>query len=72
MLMRNMTTPMGSGLVGPGKPTVRKAHCPSGRRMAQEAKAGGRKAAGNRESHDRRPPPEDFRITDRIGTGVLA
>src|SRR6266516_4823002 len=33
----------------PGGSTVRKAECPGGRRMAQEANAGGRKAAGNRE-----------------------
>jgi hypothetical protein len=33
----------------PGKPTVRKAEVFSGNGMAQEANAGGRKAAGNRE-----------------------
>jgi hypothetical protein len=32
-----------------GRPTVRKVQLPSGRRMTQEAKAGGRKAAGNRD-----------------------
>jgi hypothetical protein len=43
--MRNMTTPMGSGTVVSGKPTVRKAELPSGRRMTQEANAGGRKGS---------------------------
>jgi hypothetical protein len=33
----------------PGKPTVRKAELRGGRRMTQEANAGGRKAAGNRD-----------------------
>jgi hypothetical protein len=37
-----------------GRPTVRKAQFRSGRRMTQEAKAGGRKAAGNRGLLDRR------------------
>jgi hypothetical protein len=32
-----------------GKPTVRKAQFPSGNKMVQEANAGSRKAAGNRE-----------------------
>ncbi len=32
----------------PGRLTVRKAQSPSGNRMAQEANAGSRKAAGNR------------------------
>jgi len=49
-LVRNVTTPLGSERNdAPGKPTVRKAGFPSGRRMAQEANAGGRKAAGNRD-----------------------
>ena len=48
-----------------GKPTVRKAQSPSGRRKAREANAGGRKAAGNR---DRMlAPPSGSRITGRIG-----
>jgi hypothetical protein len=34
-------------LVVPGKPTVRKAQVLGGNRMAREANAGGRKAAGN-------------------------
>jgi hypothetical protein len=33
-----------------GKPTVRKAQLPSGNKMVQEANAGGRKAAGTRET----------------------
>lgn len=41
-LVRNVTTPLGSeNSDGLGKPTVRKARFPSGRRMAQEANAGG-------------------------------
>jgi hypothetical protein len=36
-------------LVG-GKPTVRKAQSLGGNRMTRDANAGGRKAAGNRES----------------------
>lgn len=39
---------MGSGGIFSGKPTARKAQLPSGNRMIQEAKAGSRKAAGNR------------------------
>ncbi len=35
--------------LSPGRLTVRKAQFPSGNRMAQEANAGSRKAAGNRE-----------------------
>ena len=34
----------------PGKPTVRKAQIPGGNRMTREANAGGRKAAGNRDT----------------------
>lgn len=34
----------------PGKPTVREAQLPGGRRMVREANAGGRKATGNRDS----------------------
>ena len=49
MFMRNMTTPLGSGVMMAGRPTVRKAQLPSGRRMTQEANADGRKATGNRE-----------------------
>jgi len=49
--VRNVTTPLGSESSDAlGKPTVRKARLPSGRRMAQEANAGGRKAAGNRDT----------------------
>jgi len=54
--MRNMTTPMGSGGLSAGKPTVRKAQFPSGRRKAREANAGGRKAAGNRDRMLAPPP----------------
>lgn len=50
----------------PGKPTARKAQLSSGRRKTQQANAGRRKAAGNRE------PCADTsvggsRITGRIG-----
>lgn len=49
-LVWNVTTPLESGDVYVvGKPTVRKARFSSGRRMAQEANAGGRKAAGKRD-----------------------
>ena len=33
-----------------GRPTVREAESPGGRRKAREANAGGRKAAGNRDT----------------------
>ena len=49
-----------------GRPTVREAQFPSGRRMTQQAKAGGRKAAGNRGVAEPAPPPGDLRITGRI------
>jgi len=42
-------TPSGSGRSVPGKPTVRKAQLPGGTRMTRQAKAGGRKAAGNQD-----------------------
>jgi hypothetical protein len=53
----------------PGKPTVRKAQISSGRRKTQQANAGSRKEAGNRE------PRADTsvggsRITGRIGADV--
>ena len=51
--------------MGAGRPTVRKVQLPSGRRMTQEANAD-RKAAGNRRSQDRHPPPGGLRITGRI------
>jgi hypothetical protein len=47
--MGNTTTPLRSGGLTAGRPTVRKVQFRSGRRMAQEANADGRKAAGNRE-----------------------
>src|SRR4029077_428481 len=50
LFMRNMTTPLGSGVMMAGGPTVRKAQLPSGRRMTQEANADGRTATGNRET----------------------
>ena len=53
LLMCNTTTPLGSGGSTAGRPTVRKAELPSGRRMTQEANADGRKATGNREPRDR-------------------
>jgi len=65
LLMRNMTTPMGSGSLLSGKPTVREAELLSGRRMTQEANAGGRKGSrkpGQRGRLLRRPS----RITGRI------
>ena len=52
--------------MGAGRPTVRKAQLPSGRRMTQKANADGRKAAGNRRPQDRHPPPGGLRITGRI------
>lgn len=54
--MRNVTTPMGSGGTFAGRPTVRKAETPSGRRKTREANAGGRKAAENRD-RTLAPPP---------------
>ncbi len=42
LLMCNTTTPMGSGGLLAGRPTVRKVQLPSGRRMTQEANADGR------------------------------
>jgi hypothetical protein len=51
--MCNTTTPLGSGEMVAGRPTVRKAQLPSGRRMTQEANADSRKAAGNRGPRDR-------------------
>ena len=49
--MRNMTTPLGSGVMMAGRPTVRKAQVPSGRRKTQEANADSRngdRKPGNR------------------------
>src|SRR6266487_4835833 len=46
--MRNVETPPWSGPGGSGGSTVRKTELLGGNRMAQEANAGGRKAAGNR------------------------
>lgn len=43
--VRNVTTPSGSGL-GFGKPTVREAQLPGGRRTVQEANAGAPKGDG--------------------------
>ena len=64
-LVRNVATPLGSGHDVPVGSTVRKAGFPSGRRMAQEANAGGRKAAGNRDV-DGRLLRRPSRITGRI------
>src|SRR6266568_5721402 len=58
--------PDGVRRVPAGKPTVREAESPSGRRKAREANAGGRKAAGNREP-DAGPSASGSRITGRIG-----
>ena len=66
MFMRNMTTPLGSGVMMAGGPTVRKAQLSSGRRMTQEANADSRKATGNRQPHDSAPPPDGCRITGWI------
>src|SRR5664279_1020272 len=50
-LVWNVATPLRSGRKNPpGRPTVRKAQLRSGNRMAQEANAGSRKAAGNQEA----------------------
>src|SRR5664279_6172481 len=47
----NVVTPSGSGRqVASGQSTVRKTQFPGGQRMTREANAGGRKAAGNRDS----------------------
>lgn len=62
--VRNVTTPSWSGR-RPGKPTVRKAQSRGGRRMVQEANAGGRKAAGNRDVMTA-PSGGRLRITGRI------
>jgi hypothetical protein len=64
--MCNTTTPMGSGGLAAGRPTVRKVELPSGRRMTQEANADGRKAAGNREPllwHLRQRLPDNWSDT---------
>jgi len=50
--VRNVTTPSGSGQ-RPGKPTVRKAPFPGGRRTVQEASAGAPKGDG-KPGHDGR------------------
>ena len=47
--VRNMETPSGSGARCAGKPTVRRGRIPWREQDAREAKAGGRKAAGNRD-----------------------
>jgi len=66
--VRNVITPSGSGHQ-PGKPTVREARLPGGRRMVQEANAGAPKGDG-KPGHDdgalRWPP----RITGRIRAGA--
>jgi hypothetical protein len=48
-LVRNTTTPLGPGTVTCPCADRKEGGSPSGHRMAQEAKAGGRKAAGNRD-----------------------
>ena len=50
--VRNVTTPSGSGS-WPGKPTVREAQLPGGRRTVQEANAGAPKGNGNPGQHGR-------------------
>ena len=62
----HLAHPLGSGGSTAGRPTVRKAQVPSGRRRTQEANADGRKATGNRQPHDSAPPPNGCRITGRI------
>ena len=62
----HVTTPMGSGGIPAGRPTVREAEFPSGRRKTREANAGGRKAAGNREP-GAGSSASGPRITGRIG-----
>ena len=66
MFMRNMTTPLGSGVMMAGGPTVRKAQLPSGRRMTQEAKADSRNGDRKPGTAWLAPPPDGFRITGRI------
>ena len=46
--VRNVTIPLESGHGVVGRPTVREAQFSSGRRIAREANAGGRKETGNR------------------------
>ena len=69
MFMRNMTTPLGSGVMMAGRPTVRKAQVPSGRRRTQEANADGRKATGNREPVYR--PSAEWLPHNWSDTGVM-
>ncbi len=74
--MRNVETPSGSGPCRTGKPTVRKAQSPGGKRMVQEANAGGRKATGNRDRWPAPPPvvshnwPDTGRCPARKGADV--
>ena len=53
-------------VIGAGRPTVREAESPGGRRKTREANAGGRKAAGNREP-GAGSSAGGSRITGRIG-----
>lgn len=69
LFMRNMTTPLGSGVMMAGRPTVRKAQVPSGRRRTQEANADGRKATGNREPVYR--PSAEWLPHNWSDTGVM-
>jgi hypothetical protein len=70
LLMRNTTTPMGSGGWVVGRLTVRKAQLPSGRRMTQEANADGRNGGRKLGSETLAPPPDGSRITGRIRAGA--
>jgi hypothetical protein len=54
-----------------GRPTVRKAEFPSGRRMTQEANAGGRKG-GRKPGAGVSASAGGFRITGRIRAGCPA
>jgi hypothetical protein len=52
----------------PGQPTARKAQSPSGRRMTQDANAGGRKATGTR---DDMAGPSASRPAQLAGYGLV-
>ena len=64
-LCRTWKPRKGPGRVS-GRPPVRNAQLPGGHRMTQEANAGGRKAAGNRDG-EAGPSSRSSRITGRTG-----
>jgi hypothetical protein len=66
--VRNVTIPLESDHVVVGRPTVREAQFSSGRRIAREANAGGRKETGNRARQVRSPlaSPDNRPDTGRV------